>query len=176
MDGPGLPAEVFLAGFQFGYLIVGEAEGLAEPFETGAGHELGPVIPEPAAGGLLIFLQRRQKGFQFSLLFFLQGQEAGLILLQRNIVLFEEVRGSLAIVFVDRQCLFALFGAVMDEFVMTATVTVVTKAIVTEVVVIEAVLARAMEGVTVTAAKGPGGAMETMVHYASGVGGRVVAR
>ena len=81
VDSLDLAAKTLLAGFQFGYLVIGETEGLAEPFEAGGGHELGSVIPEPVAGGLLIFLQRRQKGFQFCLLFLLEGDEPGLILL-----------------------------------------------------------------------------------------------
>jgi hypothetical protein len=158
MDGLGLAAEVILAGFQFGYLVISEIEGLAEPFEAGAGHELGFVIAEPMAGGLLIFLQRGQKGLQFGFLFLLQGDKAGLILFQGNIVLFEEVRGLLAVFFVDRHGLLALFGGVMDEFVATATKTVVTEAVVTEVVV-----TRTMEGVAIAAAEGAGVAVETVV-------------
>src|ERR1700722_3013408 len=62
MDGFSLTAEVLLTGFQFGYLVIGETEGLAELFEAGVGHELGFVIPEAAAYGLLILLKRGEKG------------------------------------------------------------------------------------------------------------------
>lgn len=81
MDSLCLAAKVLLAGFEFGYLVIGETEGLAEPFESGGGHELGSVFAKAAAGGLLVFLQRGHKGLQFGLLFLLEGDETGLILL-----------------------------------------------------------------------------------------------
>jgi hypothetical protein len=178
VDGLGLTAEVILAGFQFCDLVIGEIECLTEPFKAAVGHELGPVIPEPAGGGLLIFLKWSQESFNFCLLFLLQGDEAGLVLLQRDIILFEQVLAFLPIFLIDGHNLFPLFGRVVDEFAMSAA-----ESVLSVVVLSESVLAGAMEGIAVPAVEGTGGAVETvearivggavetMMHYMGRVGG-----
>jgi hypothetical protein len=143
MDGLGLGAEVILAGFQLGYLVIGEIEGLAEAVEAGAGHELGPVFAEPVGGGLLIFLERGEEGLYFGLLILFEGDEAGLILFQGDIILFEQVLAFLTVVFVDRHCLFPLVRGVVDKFAVTAAEAVVRETIVV-LVLAEAVLVAVM--------------------------------
>ena len=171
MDGLGLAAEVILAGFQFGYLVIGEIEGLAEPVEAGAGHELGPVFTEPMRGGLLIFLERGEEGLCFGLLFLFEGDEAGLVLFQGDIILFEQVFAFLPVVFVDRHYLFPLVGGVVDKFAVTVAEAVVvvreTILVLAEAVVVlvltEAVLAAVMHGM--------GGVRCRVVACGLGVGG-----
>ena len=111
----------------------------------------------------------------------MKGDEAGLVLFQRDIVLFEEVCGLLAIFLVDGHELLALLGGIVDEFAVTEAI--VTEAVVAEVVMTEvvvakavlagAVLAGAMEGIVIGGAVW--GAMETMMGHMACVGGRVVA-
>jgi len=81
---------------------------------------------------------------------------------------------------IDRHDLLALLRGIVDEIAVTttkavATESIVTEAFLTEVVLTEvfltkAVLAGMMERVAVA------GAVETVMGYMSGVGGRVVAR
>jgi len=81
VDGLNLAAQAFLAGLDFSYLVIAEAEAQLEPFEAGDGHDLDVFVHPFAAGGDLIFLLRGQEGLELAFLFLLQGYQPGLILL-----------------------------------------------------------------------------------------------
>jgi hypothetical protein len=164
--GLGLVAEVLLAGFDLGYLVIGKVEVEPESFETGSGHHLAILIHPFTACGEFGLLLGGQEGLEFRLLFFFEGKQIGLVLLQSDIVLFEEVSGFLAIFIVDCGDLLALFGGVVDEVAMLEAAAALTEAVLAGTMEGEAVGVAEFAGVSAECA---GGAVETVEGRVAGV-------
>lgn len=177
MDGLGLITEVLLAGFYPGDLVVRQVKLEPKAFKAGGGHDLAVFVHVFTTGGDLVLLLRTQQGLEFGLLIPFERDQAGLVLLQRDIILFVQFFAFLPVVFVDGHDLLPLFGGIMNKFAVTAA-----EAVLAEAVLTEAVLMRTMENIAVGGAietvegRIVGCAVETMMCYMGGVGGLSVGR
>jgi hypothetical protein len=124
VDGFYLAAETFLTGFEFCDLVIGEVQVEPESFEAGYFHDLGVFGHPFAAFGHFIFLLGCEQSCQVCFLIFLQGDEAGFILFQGDIVLGEQGFRFLFEVLVDSDELLALLRRIVDSLVTEAAVAV----------------------------------------------------
>src|SRR5258708_7249091 len=119
-----------------------------EAFEVSYFADLNVLVHAFVVGGHLVLLIGGEQGGHFAFLFLFEGQEAGFILLQREVVLFVEVRAFLAVFQVDGGDLFSLFGSITDVFAAEAVATEAMMPVMTEAAVCVAVGAAAAIGVT----------------------------
>lgn len=127
-----LGAETLLVGFQLSDLVISQVEPEFEPFEVTCLCYLDILGSALLPGGQLLFLLRGDQGLQFSFLFFVKGDQLGLILTEGEIIVLEEIGCLFTVVGIDGGYLPALFRRIVDTVASFTAPASVCETIVTE--------------------------------------------